>query len=238
MEKRYQTYFALQYMAKGTVSVAYDDETYNLSGAYVWPCAKGPLLRFEPGPSGSWEHRYIAFSGPLTAQWQASGLWPQLPQQVCSADFTQRFDTLLSLYKRDDYWAQQRSVNLLEGMLLELADERAAQPQRREVWLDDCLRHMSANHYQDNDYDQIAASWGMSLSTLRRRFKQQMGLSIHRYALQQRVALAQRSLRETDTPIKALADALGYSDVFFFSRQFKQLTGVTPGVYRRSKQIM
>ena len=126
-------------------------------------------------------------------------------------------------------------MNQLEGILLELADERDGSIQRYEVWLEDCLRRMAAARYQHCDYEEIATSWGMSVSTLRRRFRQQMGISIHRYALNQRLAEAQRLLRESELPIKAIADQLAYQDVFFFSRQFKQFTGVTPGMYRKTR---
>ena len=235
VDKRYERYAALQFMSKGSVRVAYGTDVFELSGAWIWPCHPGTQIAFEPGPTGAWEHRYIAFTGPLWQTWQAQGLWPRRPQRVKSQHFAERFDQLLSHYERQATWSQARSVNLLEGLLLELADERDAEPQRREVWLEDCLRRMAANHYQQNDYAEIADSWGMSLSTLRRRFRQQMGMSIHQYALNQRLAEAQRLLRDSELPIKAIADELGYSDVFFFSRQFKQHSGVTPGMYRQSR---
>ena len=100
VEKRYERYAALQFMSKGTVRVAYDSSVYDLEGAWIWPCHPGSLIRFEPGSSGTWEHRYVAIAGPRWQQWQASGLWPRLPQQVHSEDLGQRFDLLLSTFPR------------------------------------------------------------------------------------------------------------------------------------------
>ena len=51
-----------------------------------------------------------------------------------------------------------------------------------------------------------------------------------------RIAEARRLLGETDEPIKSIAKRLGYRDVFFFSRQFRSITGVPPAMYRRSRQ--
>ena len=235
VEKRYERYAALQFMSTGSVELTYDSTHYSLEGAWMWPCHPGPLIRFEPGPSGQWEHRYVAIAGPRWQQWQASGLWPRQPQAVTSPDVAQRFDLLLATFPRNTPWSQARAVNQLEGLLLELADQRDSHVQRYEVWLEDCLRRMAAARYQHCDYAEIAESWGMSVSTLRRRFRQQMGMSIHQYALNQRLAEAQRLLRESDLPIKAIADQLAYQDVFFFSRQFKQYTGVTPGMYRKTR---
>jgi AraC-like DNA-binding protein len=43
-------------------------------------------------------------------------------------------------------------------------------------------------------------------------------------------------LTETDLPLKAVAERLGYDSVYFFARQFRQIAGVPPGVFRRSRQ--
>jgi len=76
----------------------------------------------------------------------------------------------------------------------------------------------------------------MGLSTLRRRFRQTTGTSIHAYALQCRIAAAREMLGSTDLAIKEVASRLGYTDVYFFTRQFRQLSGVPPAAYRRSRQ--
>lgn len=235
VEKRYERYHALQFMASGSVRLRYADEEGHLfSGAWLWPCDPGPPVRFEPGPSGSWSHRYVALRGARIAVWQSAGIWPVAPQRVRSKDFGNRFDQMLALFQGSSTWAWERACNLLEGLLLELADERSGEPQRRQAWLDDCIRKMSVSNYQRCHYEQIAASWGMSLSTLRRRFRREMGESLHRYALRQRLLLARRLLRESSDPLKHIAERLGYRDVYFFSRQFKQWTGMTPARYRQS----
>jgi len=60
-------------------------------------------------------------------------------------------------------------------------------------------------------------------------------MSPHAYLLQCRATSARRLLGETDLPIKSIAQQLGYRDVYFFSRQFRQMTGVPPAVYRHSR---
>ena len=43
-------------------------------------------------------------------------------------------------------------------------------------------------------------------------------------------------LRESDGNISQIADALGYNSVQYFSRHFKQATGMTPREYTLSVQ--
>ena len=44
-------------------------------------------------------------------------------------------------------------------------------------------------------------------------------------------------LGETDWPLKAVAEKLGYNDVVFFAAQFKSIAGVAPGEYLKSRQM-
>ena len=128
------------------------------------------------------------------------------------------------------------AANLLEQLLLELAEARA-QPARGETWwLDRALDALAQEARLPSDYNALAQELGMGLSTLRRRFKAATGLALHQYALQSRMASARTLLGETDLPIKAVAERLGYDNVYFFSRQFRQHLHVTPGAYRKSRQ--
>jgi AraC family transcriptional activator FtrA len=59
---------------------------------------------------------------------------------------------------------------------------------------------------------------------------------MHDHVLQSRLASARTLLAETDLPLKAISERLGYDSVYFFARQFRQRIGVTPGLYRKSRQ--
>jgi AraC-like DNA-binding protein len=39
-------------------------------------------------------------------------------------------------------------------------------------------------------------------------------------------------LRNTDIPLKQIADDLGFGSEYYFSRRFKQIAGMPPGAYR------
>jgi transcriptional regulator GlxA family with amidase domain len=54
------------------------------------------------------------------------------------------------------------------------------------------------------------------------------------FVVQARVQRAQQLALETDMSMSQIAEALGYSDVHFFSRQFKQWAGQSPGSMRRA----
>lgn len=69
--------------------------------------------------------------------------------------------------------------------------------------------------------------------TLERRFKDATGSSLLEYVQNLRIEAAKQRLESGADALDAVSEACGYSDVSFFRRLFKRLTGLTPGQYRR-----
>jgi AraC-like DNA-binding protein len=78
-----------------------------------------------------------------------------------------------------------------------------------------------------------ARAAGMDRNLFSRRFQGLMGVSFRDFALRHRLGLAARMLRDTDLPLKAVADALGFTDKSHLHRHFVAVYGQTPLRYRR-----
>lgn len=63
-------------------------------------------------------------------------------------------------------------------------------------------------------------------------FKQSLGITPHQYLLQQRVERAKQLLKEGDRSIIDIAFLCGFNSHSHLSKQFRQLTGMTPKAYR------
>jgi AraC-like DNA-binding protein len=236
VDKHYVGYCTLQFMQRGAIEVSYDDRKRVLQGQWFWPSYPGLLIRFYRAPGcASWHHRYAAFTGPLVTRWIANGLFPQDAQPApVGFDAPHEFDQLLKDIAATGRWGTLRAINQLERILIALAEQRT-QPAATEPWMEGVVEKLSQPGF-DHDYVALAEGAGMALSTLRRRFRDATGTALHQYALQCRIAEARRRLAEGDDPIKTISNDLGYSDVFFFTRQFRKLTGLTPAAFRKSRQ--
>lgn len=236
LDKHVIGYATLQYVTGGGVWVAYDDQVFALPPrpeGWVFPAYPGPRLRFHALEGWEfWYHRHLAFQGARLGHWVAAGLWPTEPQPLPdSLDGALLFDQLIDLVRRGDRWSRLKAINQVEGLLLALAEARSAS--RESPWLAEVLTALGESFAPD--YAQLATISGSSVATLRRRFKAAMGQPLHEYVISRRIARARALLLETDLPLQELSQQLGYDSVFFFSRQFKQQAGVTPGEYRRSR---
>ncbi|MEX0775463.1 MAG: AraC family transcriptional regulator [Phycisphaeraceae bacterium] len=80
---------------------------------------------------------------------------------------------------------------------------------------------------------QLAQAARLSPDYFSRLFRQTYGHSARDYVVRQRIGLARLYLAQSTHTIAEIAQLLGYRDVFYFSRQFKQVTGATATGYRR-----
>jgi transcriptional regulator GlxA family with amidase domain len=78
------------------------------------------------------------------------------------------------------------------------------------------------------DWHAMAQQHGMSHATFRRRFKEVTGRSPLDYQIEIRLSQAVELLRHSGLTVSAIAELLGYTNVHFFSRQFKGRIGITP----------
>lgn len=79
---------------------------------------------------------------------------------------------------------------------------------------------------------EIAARAGLSVSQTARRVRELTGQSPSHYVIRARIERARRLMQESPLSLKQIAETLGYADVYFFHRQFKAVTGQTPGQWR------
>lgn len=238
LDKHLEGYATIQFMARGGCHVAYDETWHYLEGAWFFPAHPGPRLRFEPHPKWkSWHHRHIGFQGPLWSRWRAAGWWLEAPQPAPPGeDWESFFDAMIASSQRPGKWARLQTINALEELLLRLAEARAAPP-GEEAWLLDVMKQLDFVDAwpASPDYSSIARHAALSEATLRRHFKSATGTSPHAHFLANRIAAARRLLAETNLPIKEIASFLGYANIHFFSRQFREIAGVSPAAFRRSR---
>ena len=80
---------------------------------------------------------------------------------------------------------------------------------------------------------QLAQLCDMSEPHFFRRFKQATGSPPIDFLRRERINHARRRLLQSDDSVAQVAEQVGYADPFYFSRDFKRYTGVSPKLYRR-----
>ena len=95
------------------------------------------------------------------------------------------------------------------------------------------LDYIEANLEGDLSLDHLASIACLSRFHFARAFKAAVGQSPHRYVSSKRLEHAKTLLARGDQSLVDIALALNFSSQANFSRAFRQVTGLTPGQYRR-----
>jgi AraC-like DNA-binding protein len=135
-----------------------------------------------------------------------------------------------------DDGAARAEATALAVSVLHAMDHAARQPggrprvQVREMHeIASLVRERPGGHWT---VDELARRAGYSVDHFARLFRSVHGVSPSEFCIAARIERARHLLRDTALPIGTIAAALGYSDVYFFSRQFRQRVGQPPSQFR------
>lgn len=127
----------------------------------------------------------------------------------------------------------------IEGFALTLLGEVARSQTRAErgarpAWLIRAVDLLHARFQEDPGMAEVAAAAGVHPTHLARTFQQFYGCTMGEYLRRLRVEFARKELAATERSLSEIALSAGFADQAHFSRVFRQLTGVTPGAFRRA----
>lgn len=99
--------------------------------------------------------------------------------------------------------------------------------------VDAAIQLINSEYTSDLTLDDISRTSCAGKFSLAHSFKKRLGISPLRYLQQVRIEAAKRLLITTDNSVNSIAVNTGFADPLYFSRLFKENTGVSPSEFRR-----
>ena len=93
---------------------------------------------------------------------------------------------------------------------------------------------IEANYYRPLELKEVASKIGYSPAYLTNLVKQKTGRTVKQWIIERRMHEARQLLLDTDKAIAQIAAETGYTDTGYFIRQFKQLHGTSPNLWRNN----
>lgn len=97
------------------------------------------------------------------------------------------------------------------------------------------VEYISHHISEDISIDMICTACYMSKYYFCRLFKKKIGMTVMEYILKTRISMAKELLTDSTLSVTEISEECGFSGISYFSRTFKNETGVTPLQYRKSK---
>ena len=194
-------------------------------------------------PPGTAHHDEIGNRGGHFFSVEVGGRWLDLmreyvPAPRSSFDLSGGDLVWLGVRMYREFRAADAASRLaVQGLLLEMLAASArgagAAESREPAWLSRATEFLHAEFRSNLTVGQIARQVGVHPCHLTRVFRQFKRRGVGEYVHRLRVQFACRHLANRDVSLADLALAAGFSDQSHFNRVFKQLTGMTPGAFRR-----
>lgn len=110
---------------------------------------------------------------------------------------------------------------------------------KRKHWMiDQVLQYVEENYNTALSTKDIAGRFFMNTSYFSKLFHEQMGCTFSNYLINVRVEKAKMMLTQTNMKLYDIAEAVGYTNVQYFSTIFKEKEGLTPSAFRQMRSAV
>lgn len=134
------------------------------------------------------------------------------------------------------FW-EMASINDTYSIILNLVEQNGSSyiPSRKKQMIAPAIGYIAENYTKKISNDTLAGLIGCSTVYFRKLFREIYGIPPIEYVKELRIKKAEEMLRSDHGSITDIALALGYANIYDFSRDFKKRTGISPrGFAKRS----
>ncbi len=226
----------------GSGTLSYLGEQYTLSeGDCALVNCKNKY--YHKSSDDLWTIRWVHFYGPT-----APGIYQKYVERGGQVifhphhikEFNELWDKLYRLASSDDHIKDMKINEQLAALCcLVMAEswhpESRAETGRRQSLME--IREYLRDHLSEKiTLDMLSEKFYINKYYLTRLFRGAYGMTINDYLLQIRISHAKELLRFSRMSMEAIGEACGITPLYYFSRTFKQVEGVSPRDYRKKWQ--
>ncbi len=229
-------FFALE---KGSANVLVDGELFHLE--------EGQLIFYPPHAFHTLSSSQDAIINVISFETNSRMLFAYannvhtLSQRLKSSlsDIMSMGNELFPLWREGAGYALSRLAKLVEVFLIELYEEVISETESQvgEIHQSEAFVTLTAylkkNLSGNISVKDICSALSISESTLHRLCKKYCGCGAITYFIALKLGRAKRLLEEQTLNVTQIAEQLGFSSVHYFSKQFKEKTGMSPLQYSK-----
>lgn len=228
-------YYNLWHVLRGTGWMEVAGRRHLLKAGRAFILGPGQEVRAMHNPNDP-IHNFAAHFRPV-ARGRARLPVPELPLAHVAVRDTALFEDMarqaVRLADAGDALAGQQAAALVMALVAQVVrDASLPALDPVELRIRPIIERLNANPGRHLSVPDMAREAGLSTVQFTRRFRRLTGTSPNLYLVRRRIERASQLIQQSPLKISEIAESLGYSDVFFFSRQFKRILGHPPSHLR------
>ena len=233
--------FQLVYIAQGQGSFeSTGNQSTIVEAGTVFLLFPGVWHRFQPSKETGWEEFWVGFKGPYAEYLMTQTcIKPEAPLLNIgfNTEFFHIFSRLVDTVRYEDTNFQELTscltIQLLSLVYASSLTVDSTQNRRKQL-IDRARFRIHEHEEQAIDMQELARELHVSYAWFRREFKEILGIAPGQYHLELRLNRARQLLRETTLSVGQIAAQTGFGSEFYFSRIFKNKTGIPPLQFRNA----
>lgn len=235
--------YSLHYVERGRGILEMDGVRHPVKEGESFLIFPHTPVYYYPDSADPWEYTWVDFAGTqaasLVAQTgftTAQPVAPSLPPEKVLPLFRAMTDAEGDPAPAAQVHTTGRLMILLAHYIRwfpSLFGEESGRP-----LLQRAIQLMAARYHQPVSIGEMAVELGISRVHLYRLFEQNLSLSPSAYLSRLRLQNARQLLTRSTLPIRDVARSVGFEDPLYFTKVFRQATGMTPSAYRRTHQLV
>lgn len=197
------------------------------------------VVIYPPGLEHA-EHLDLRHRQEIICLWADTGPTPTFDHAIKLMDERGTLRSLFEMVYAEFTANRPRSAELiscyLQTIFLQVLQHFSEPPREVTSLVERSLGYIHEHYSRDFDIDELASQVAVSPSYLFRLFKKKMHVTPMHYRNMVRVDKAKLLLADQQLTVDDVAERVGFDDPKYFARVFRELTGMTPSGYRRSRQ--
>jgi AraC-like DNA-binding protein len=165
-----------------------------------------------------------------------------LPERYADIDQTYEFESqlnrILYLFNHNLIWKDDEFDCIMKQLIMQMyriqlqeKKEHALSPKQIQL-ISKVMDYIQQEGGRRISHKQLGETFQITAQYLSVLFKKYKGISLKEYITEVRLERAMHLLTETNMNISQVAEVLEYSNIYFFSRQFKQRYGYPPSHFQ------
>ncbi|HTN05964.1 AraC family transcriptional regulator [Agriterribacter sp.] len=201
----------------------------------------GEWHRFKPNEQTGWDEYWVGFKGPIMENLVQQHFFHQRKAVLPVGIHESIIHLMLEIIEKTKnektgYQPMVAGIVLhLLGQIHSLIKQNNFKPEDiTESIINKARIIFRTNIDHDISIEKIAEELNVSYAWFRKAFKTYSGIAPHQYLLQLKIEKAKILLTDHSKQVKEIAFSLSFKSAFYFSKLFKEKTGLSPEQFRKA----